>query len=135
MEGEHAKGEDQQRAIAKEIAEHRQAAAMTLLGHAAAGLDRIDLRRADAHQCQQRRNAERSGADEDGLVGDEPAAGAHEGRSDAVADRGEAHIAAEPDADLALAGETQRDRRDGGAEHAARQRVHDLGQQHDREQR
>ena len=62
-------------------------------------------------------------------------AGAHHRRRQAVADRGEAGVAAESRADRGMADQAEADRGHGRAEHAACQRVQDRSRQHDREDR
>ena len=63
------------------------------------------------------------------------AAGAHRRRRQAVADRGEAGVAAEPLADRGMADKAEADRGNGRAEHAARQRVQDRRRKHHRKDR
>ena len=57
----------------------------------------------------------------------------HRSRSNAVADRGEAGIAAQPRAECGMADKAQADRGDDGSEHAACRRVQDTGSHHHRE--
>ena len=68
-------------------------------------------RGADAAQRQQRRDQQHGGDEEHRAVGEQVAARAHRGGRDAVADRGEARIAAEPLADRRVADQAEADRR------------------------
>ena len=103
--------------------------------HCAVGPLGIDLARRDERSASSAGHEQQRGDEEDRAGGKQIAARAHRGGRQAVADRGEARIAAEPLADRRMADEAEADRRDGRAEHAARQRVQDRRRQHHREDR
>ena len=86
------------------------------------------------HQRRQRRQGQRRRQKEHRPLGDVIAAGAHQRRADAVADRGEARIAAEPMREGRLTRDQQAHRGNGGTQCAARYAVQHLGQI-DRERR
>ena len=135
MKQQQATGEDEQRPIAQQFGHLGVRLIGASAGHGAVGVFRIDLARRDGAQCQQRRPKQQHGDDEHRARGQEIAAGAHHRRRQAIADRGETGVAAEPRADRGVADQAEADRGHGRAQYAACQRVQDRPGQHDREDR
>ncbi len=96
---------------------------------------RIDLLAGDRAQRQERRHQQQHRDDEDRARRKQITARAHRRRGQAVADRGEARIAAEPLADRRMADQAEADRGHGRAEHATRQRMQHRTRQHHRKDR
>ena len=93
----------------------------------------FDVAHANAAERQDRWRSKDGGQEEHSLTGDKGSACTHRSRSNAVADRGEAGIAAKPRAECSMADKAQADRGDDRPQHAACRRVEDTGSHHDRE--
>src|SRR4029077_580271 len=99
--------------------------------HSRMGANGIDLPLSYPGKGNESRNAQDRGDVEHAFLGEEIAAGTHSGSGKTVADREEAHIAAEPFADPFMPDEAEADRDDCGAEHAACRGVQDVRREHD----
>jgi hypothetical protein len=96
-------------------------------------LGTLDLAHANAPKRQDRRRSKDGGQKEHRLIGDKRSACPHRSRRDAIADRREASIAAEPRTECGMANKAEADCGDDRSQHAACRRVEDTGSHDHRE--